>query len=201
MERSVEESWNLITGWLAQHLPAAHAALEPPASPAELAAVADAMGRPLPEDLVSWLKLCNGIRRENGSVNLLPVFYTPMPCDEMLGRRRMLRKVFADQDRDAEHDPAGSYSFDWLDAFLPIGDAGTDIELFVDLRDGDLFGCIGEIASDGEYVRPYWPSTTAMLSDVAEAFAFNRPVRLDYGTRIVEHLPYLQENWIRWSFS
>ena len=142
------------------------------------------MGRRLPSDLIAWLKLNDGFEPGGGFGNIIPVLYTPMPCAAMLRRHEMLGRIFTDRDRPGEQQPAGTRSFEWLDAFLPIGDAGTDVELFVDLRDGDLHGCIGSYdAPGGGFELPKWFSVTEMLSDVADALTLDQPALQDHGRR------------------
>ncbi|MEI8409058.1 MULTISPECIES: SMI1/KNR4 family protein [unclassified Kribbella] len=210
MERSVAESWATITDWLAEHLPGEYERLQPPAPWSSISAVRAGMGRRLPSDLLAWLNLNNGIKPRGGFGNILPVFYTPMMCEEMLGRREMLRGICADSARPGEQQPAGTRTFEWLDGFLPIGDAGTDVELFVDLRDGDLYGCVGQYdAPAGGFSTPRWMSITEMLADVADALILDQPALQDYARR--NHAadpwspaprawhPYLDDGRLRWN--
>jgi hypothetical protein len=129
MDRSVAESWALIVGWLEQNLPTAFEVLQPPAPWSAVSAVREGMGRRLPSDLLAWLNLNNGIKRRGGFGNILPTLHTPLPCEEMLPRREMLRSIYADLPRPGELEPAGTRSSEWLSSFLPISDAGTDVEL------------------------------------------------------------------------
>jgi cell wall assembly regulator SMI1 len=210
VEHSVAVSWATITGWLEEHIPAEHERLQPPAPRSSISAVRAGMGRRLPSDLVAWLTLNNGIKPRGGYGNILPVFYTPMTCEEMLSRREMLRGIYADSERRGEQQPAGTHSFEWLDGFLPIGDAGTDVELFVDLREGDLHGCVGQFdAPAGGFSTPRWMSITEMLSDVADALTLDQPALQDHGRR--SHAadpwspaprawhPYLDDGRLRWN--
>ncbi|RZU15570.1 hypothetical protein EV645_3108 [Kribbella rubisoli] len=65
-------------------------------------------------------------------------------------------------------DPAGTRAFDWLDAFLPIGDAGTDCSLIVDLREG----------------------ISEMLADVADSLTLGQPALQDHGRRMHAATPF-----------
>ncbi|GAB3823699.1 SMI1/KNR4 family protein [Kribbella italica] len=199
MTRSVEESWGLITSWLEQNLPAAHQALEPPASPAAIDAISKEVGRPLPADLLAWLDLTNGIRGPATFGNLLPPFYTPLICEGMLTRHRMMHSVYADLPHEDADSPAGSYSFVWLDTFLPLAASGTDVDLFVDLRDGELHGCVDELDATEGSTGPVWPSTAAMLSQVADAFVLGQPVQWAYGSGdSTEYRPQLEDGRLSW---
>lgn len=166
------------------------------------------MNRRLPSDLIAWLTINNGIKVRGGFGNIIPVLHTPLPCEEMLGRREMMRGIYADLERPGEHQPAGTRSFEWLDGFLPIGDSFTDTHLFVDLRDGDLHGCVGHFDSEGGVELPQWFSVAEMLADVADALTLDQPALQDHGRR--SHAaapywtprawhPYLDDDYLRWN--
>lgn len=214
MNPSVAESWSSITSWLEEHLPHALEHLQPPASGSEVSGLRAATSRRLPSDLIAWLTLNDGFSWKAAFGNLIPVLYVPMGIDRMLHDREMLRtvtaSVFPERSQAAEHDPAGTRSFEWLDAFLPIGDAGTDSHLFVDLRDGEHHGCVGTFDYEsGGFSGPRWFSIAEMLADVADALTLNQPALQDYGRRTHAATrfptdpprawrPYLDENYLRW---
>ncbi|WP_329006023.1 SMI1/KNR4 family protein [Kribbella sp. NBC_00709] len=215
MDRSVQESWSSIIGWLEEHLPHALEHLQPPASWGEISELRAAMDRRLPSDLIAWLTLNNGFGWQAAFGNLIPVLYVPMGIDRMLRDREMMRtvtaSVFPQRSLAAEQEPAGTRSFEWLDAFLPIGDAGTDCTLFVDLREGDQFGSVGNFDYEGGgFSGPRWFSITEMLADVADALTLNQPALQDHARRTHAATrfptdpprawtPYIDENYLRWS--
>lgn len=208
MERPVPESWATITDWLQQHLPDAYAKLQPPASWSSISAVRAGMGRRLPSDLIAWLNINNGVKVRGGFGNIIPVLHTPLPCEEMLGRRDMWRGVYAESDRPGETQPAGTRTAEWLDGFLPIGDSFTDVELFVDLRDGDLHGCVGQFDADGDFDMPHWFSVAEMLADTADALTLDQPALQDLGRRRYAAMPwapprawhpYIDDGRLRWN--
>lgn len=207
MDRSVAESWASIVGWLQDHVPAAFERLEPPVAWSAVSAVREGMGRRLPSDLLAWLNLTNGIKSRGGFGRILPTLHTPLPCEEMLPRRERLRGSYADGPRPGEIESAGSKSLEWLDLFLPISDSGTDLELFVDLREGDLYGCVGQFdAPAGGFWAPRWTSTADMLADVADSLTLGRPALQAYAdrvstpwSRLPAWLPYVDEGELWWS--
>ena len=92
--------------------------------------------------------------------------------------------IYPDQPLPGEQQPAGTPSRPWLDAFLPISDTGTDVDLVVDLRDGELNGCVGQYdAEAGGFTAPYWMSVGEMLADIADVLTLGRPAQVDYARR------------------
>jgi hypothetical protein len=149
------------------------------------------MGRRLPSDVLAWVSVNNGFRSRGPFGSLLPTLHTPLPVEKMLPRREMLRGIWVRQERPGEEEPAGTASFEWLDAFLPISDTGTDVDLVVDLRDGELSGCVGEFdAEAGGLGTPYWMSVAEMLADIAQALTQDRPALVDYARRRQAASPY-----------
>jgi cell wall assembly regulator SMI1 len=207
MVRQVADSWASIVGWLEEHLPTALEAVQAPAQWSAVSAVQMDIGRRLPSDLLSWLNLTNGFKHRGDFGSLLPTLHTPLPCERMLSRRALLCSISTDRARPGELEPAGSKSNEWLDSFLPISDTGTDLDLFVDLRDGDLYGCIGQFdAEAGGFGVSRWLSTADMLSDVADALTQGRPALQGYAerastpwSRVFGHLPHVEEGQLFWA--
>ncbi|MGW6281821.1 hypothetical protein [Kribbella sp. NPDC055071] len=187
----VTESWSSITEWLEEHVPSAVEHLQPPASFGAISSLRAGIGRRLPNDLLAWVSVNNGFDERGPFGNVLPTLHTPLPLEKMLPRREMRRGTYANQERPGEQQPAGTPSFEWLDGFLPISDTGTDLDLVVDLRDGDLSGCVGEFdAEAGGFNAPYWLSIAEMLADVAQALTHDRPALVDYARRRKAASPY-----------
>ncbi|WP_371407372.1 SMI1/KNR4 family protein [Kribbella sp. NBC_00662] len=204
MNDSVVQSWSLITGWLARHLPRGLDHLQPPASSAEISGLRDAMRRRLPSDLIAWLGLNNGFGWQADFGRLIPFLYIPMGIEQMLRYREMLQGITAtvspDRPLSNEQDPAGTRSFDWLDAFLPIGDAGTDCLLFVDLREGEHHGCVGTFDNESDgFSIPEWFSITEMLADVADSLTLDQPALQDHGRRLHAATPFPTHPAMGWS--
>jgi len=195
VDRSVAESWGTITGWLAKNLPSAIEYLQPPVSWSAISALRAGMGRRLPSDLVAWLTLNNGFKHRGPFGHLIPTLHTPLPCEKMLPQRQMMRDVqaglYSDHPLPDEQQPAGTPSVAWLDGFLPISDTGTDLDLVVDLRDGELNGCVGEFDNEsGGFGAPYWMSIADMLADVADALTLGRAAQQAYARRMHATSPW-----------
>lgn len=174
--------------------------------PASESAVREAAERLLPGDLVAWLEISNGFAELGTFGNLIPVLHNPIPFQGMLSSRDQLRRSYADWPKPGSDLPAGSSSREWLDEFLPIADSGTDVWLFVDLRPGELFGCVGQFESEDGCASPRWSSVAAMLADVAEALTDGRPALRDFANREAERgvrvtatwSPTVQNGRLRW---
>ncbi|TDD50489.1 hypothetical protein E1263_31005 [Kribbella antibiotica] len=206
---SVATSWARIVGWLASNHPASIPHINPPATAVDLRYLQAAMNRPLPVDLVDFLQIANGTNHRYIYGYLIPSFYNLVPVMEMLSTRTMMREIdgrvrgvgpWPD-----EGEPAGRPPMHWLDALLPIADAYGGGHLYVDLRDGDQFGCVGQWDEGFASAAPYWGSVGEMLADVASALADGRPalqVHADGATRPGERigtaLPHVTDGYLHW---
>ncbi|GAA2640441.1 SMI1/KNR4 family protein [Actinomadura fulvescens] len=184
MEHSVDESWDRILAWLAENAPDALARIGPPAAAAELAEAEAALGVALPAGLLAWWRRANGADRpwHGRPFDLLPG-YCPVPIEMALDTRRILLEIAeadecdADEIAELEAQPAGSWCDTWLAPWMPIATSQGGQELFVDLRQGPLHGCVREYDKVGAAESaPRWTDVGAMLTDIAGA--------LEQGTEI-----------------
>lgn len=169
----VDESWRRIVTWLARHVPATAAAVRPPAGAEEVHRTVDAVGRPLPADLLAWWAQTDGVAEADYRVGFqLPPVYMPLP---VAGVREAFAQLsrFADVEccrPDGTHaTAAGQQWFGFCTATVPIGrDLSGDV-LVVDLRDGAAHGCVLSWWAEEGYAAPAeWASTAAMLADTAD---------------------------------
>ena len=206
---TVATSWSQITGWLAVHHPTAATLVNPPATPVDLRYLQAAMNRPLPTDLIELLELANGTQHRAIRGSLIPTFYNLMPVMEMLSSRKMLqeiqRGIGGSGPWPGDSQPAGHLAADWLDGFLPIADSYDAAVVYVDLRDGDQFGCVVEWYADDEASAPWWGSVTEMLDDVAQALNDGRPALQSYSNgaiwpekRLRPKLAEIDDGYLRW---
>jgi cell wall assembly regulator SMI1 len=179
MASSVTESWDRIRTWLGRHAPDALRVINPPAGEDDLLDAEEAVGAALPEDLLTWWRLADGVSGRTGG--LLPTHFDPYPVSHALESRRIWLEVWYDEETlvpgwqeyaDAKSAaPAGTISPDiWLPAWLPIAGSGGGQDLFVDLRSGPLRGSVAhfdKVSTAGE--GPLWPSVAVMLATVADA--------------------------------
>ncbi|MFC0628064.1 SMI1/KNR4 family protein [Kribbella deserti] len=208
MPRSVTASWALIAEWLAANLPAAMAVVQAPASAEQIAQVEAAMERPLPADMVEWLRLADGMHWQTRHGSLLPTLHNPMGCEEILSHRDMLHSVYGRRPRPEDNDPAGTPVGEWLDAFLPMGNAIIGLTLFLDLRDGSRYGgvCEWDPEAGGFVDEPRWDSVAHLFAEVADALTTGAPVMSAYaaggrgpGDRLPAMIPDLSDpDYLSW---
>ncbi|TDW18971.1 SMI1/KNR4 family protein [Kribbella kalugense] len=208
---TVARSWSRIVDWLAANHPTTAALVNPPATAVDIRYLQAAINRPLPADLVELLELANGTEHRAVRGSLIPTLYNLVPVMDMLSIRQMLqeieRRIVGSGPRRGDSEPAGSPTTDWLDTFLPIADAADAGLLYVDLRDGDQFGCVWEwYAEGGGASAPWWASVGEMIDDVASALTEGRPALQAYANGAVwpaqRHSPQLaevDEGYLRWS--
>ncbi|NUT93940.1 MAG: SMI1/KNR4 family protein [Saccharothrix sp.] len=172
MTPPVETSWHLITAWLADHAPTTAAMLSPPASEDDIRNLGREVPGGLPDELIAWWRLGDGVGRPDGAGYFLPPRFAPMPVREALGVRRLMAGLVSpDAYRIAAADEAGSRSGAFLDTFVPIAADGGGDHLVVDLRPGAWHGCIQEWRNDdGCQTGPLWSGVAEMLAEVADDF-------------------------------
>ncbi|TQJ92296.1 cell wall assembly regulator SMI1 [Streptomyces sp. SLBN-31] len=182
--------WNRIEHWLARNAPAYHARLNPPADPTSLRRAERETGRPLPDGLTAWWCAADGVspaRTPDGHTpfRLLPYGCDPYPVAEALARRELhLRSLYdtvppplADSLEEwmarCGEDRAGTYYPQdatplWLPQWLPVAGDGMGGGLFVDLRAGDLYGCVVRHGTASHGAEPSWPDIESLLACVAD---------------------------------
>ncbi|MGZ0148653.1 SMI1/KNR4 family protein [Kribbella sp. WER1] len=208
---SVAVSWARVVGWLEENHPGTAELVNPPATAVDIRYLEAAVGRPLPWDLVELLELANGTEHRAVRGSLIPTLYNLVPVIDMLSMRqveqKIQRQIFGPGPCEGEGEPAGAPSSDWLGSFLPVADAADAGLLYVDLRDGDRFGCVWEwYPEGGGESAPWWGGVGEMIDDVAAALVDGRPALQAYaagavrpGERIGPELPEIDEGHLRWS--
>jgi cell wall assembly regulator SMI1 len=209
---TVATSWSRIVGWIDAHQPATAAPINPPLTAVDLRYLEAAINRPLPADLVELLEVADGVQHRAVRGSLIPTLYNLIPVKDMVSARQMLqqiqRQTFGPGPWPAADEPAGRPTTDWLDSFLPLAQAPDTGFLFLDLRDGDQFGCIWEWYPEGGGApAPRWGGVGEMLEDVAAALVDGRPALEAYssgaawpGQRIPPYLPEVDDDgWLAWT--
>ncbi|MFI5734636.1 SMI1/KNR4 family protein [Kribbella sp. NPDC051587] len=196
---SVATSWDRIVGWLAANHPATVPHINPPATAVDLRYLQAAMNRPLPTDLVEYLQIADGTNHRYVGGYLIPPFYNLLPIMDMLSARKIHQEIRHRIDGTgpwaSESEPAGQRPTNWLDSFLPVAGAYDGGLLFVDLRDGDQFGCISEWDEGVMEPPPRWSGVGEMLDEVASALVDGHPAPTKYHS---PDLPQVNDGYLRW---
>jgi cell wall assembly regulator SMI1 len=183
----VDEAWSRIVAWLAINAPTTAARVNPPATDKSIADAQRAVEQSLPADLVQWWYRADGVETLMDQGSVLPPFFLPCSVERALREWRMLLEVYGDPDlgglvaRDAGQVlPAGSRGLQFLPSFVPIAFDGTGGNLIVDLRSGDLHGCVMAFHPEVGTEHPLWGGIAEMLDDVADAIEHGTPTAAGY---------------------
>jgi len=181
------------------------AALHGPADEAGLLAVQQELGRQAwPEDLVAWLRVSDGADRISAA-SVIPWGFMPSPIERIRTNWRMMTSISrqvgeADELAVMEGQPAGSPASLFLSAWVPIADDGGGDLLFVDLRPGDLHGCVGRFWEDGfhgpDYGVHFWTSVAHMAQTLADALEAGRWAPDDSGEE--DKVPTVIDGVLNW---
>ena len=187
MDASITQSWIRIENWLADKAPATFAALEPPASNAEIRAAERAVGLEFPAPLAESLRRHAG----TGDAELIPTFSLINPAkissEWQLMTRIAGRTATADEGspgvaRDPEDDDHW-----WHPQWIPIGADGGGDGLVIDQRANGHTGRVGERfkVDGGVFHRdPAWRSLPALLAHIAHCLETGE--KFDGDTAVVE---------------
>ncbi|MGW2641063.1 hypothetical protein [Streptomyces sp. NPDC001348] len=149
-------AWLRVEHWLMSHAPEDFAALRPPASERDVAAVTD--GFPLHPHLAALLSAHDG-SEESAGTNLLPRF-TLLPAQQMAAYRPVGQRPEAR----------------W---WVPFAATSTGEYLVVDHHDGARHGAVlmvdRELGVDGQEV---WPSLLDLVTEVARVLECGEPLRM-----------------------
>lgn len=177
----VEESWTRIVDWLKGSARATAAALAP-FEPTLVDDAERALGRPLPPDLAEWWRLGGSAGR------LIPLEHAPLSVPAALAaRRERLDQALRHGDSIVDGE-AGDPERGFQSAFIPIAHDPHGHHLFVDLRGGPLYGCVGEwddISGFADVVS--WPSVAEMLGDIADALVHGVPAMTFHAAGRLRH--------------
>jgi cell wall assembly regulator SMI1 len=166
----VDAAWQRIEQWLAVHAPATAATLAGPAPDAEISQTQQAIGVPLPAELVASLRRHDGTTGARQDAFTLPPYYDLLSAPEIAGEARSLCQVLASVGADGN---VGSW---WHGQFVPVAEFDGD-SLFLDQRTGS--GRLGEHFNEDSVSFERLPSTlTEFLEQTADVLEGKRPALL-----------------------
>jgi hypothetical protein len=178
---TVAESWARIVAVLAERAPSSARWAGGPADASSPERVRSETRLPLPADLTQWLSLADVIAQKPEAM-IIPDFF-PYDIDGVIAAIQSRHQVYAGLDslgspgQPAGTEAAGSGPEEyWL--FIPIAWDGAGNDLVVDLRDGDLHGCVMAWWHE-RGLAARWPGTGVMLADIRDALEHGRPENRD----------------------
>ncbi|MFE9647157.1 SMI1/KNR4 family protein [Streptomyces sp. NPDC006365] len=172
MSDEVRDLWRSISSVLAERAPRTSACLNPPASQSVLSEVQEcSLGR-APDSLLQSLTCHDGMQLKPLHARLFPPSFIPYSAAGMVASHKLWREII-EVDFDASPDVeglAGEDATSYSPRFLPIATDTAGDEYFIDLRDGEMHGCIRRwYQSSGAVGEPLWPSFQSLIEDVANA--------------------------------
>jgi cell wall assembly regulator SMI1 len=157
-------------------------ALHGPADETALRAAQQDLGQVWSEDLLAMLRVSDGADRSSVA-GVIPWGFMPSPIERIRKDWRMMTDISrdvceADDLAVMEGQPAGTRASLFLSAWVPIADDGGGGWLFVDLRPGELQGCVGQFREDGfhgpDYGVHFWNNVVDMAQSLADALETGR---------------------------
>lgn len=161
---SVGASWARIESWLDAHAPGTRATLNPPADPAALATVEEAIGRPLPPDIAASLRCHDGAGPDGYTRGRFTVLdgYIPLSATGIVKQWRMLGESLSRLGDDM-------VGYWWHPLWLPVGLHNTGDTLFVDQRPGAGQDAVGDLLTHDSAEVGTWASFALLLEHTAAA--------------------------------
>lgn len=183
---TIDQSWERIERWLANHAPATLASLNPPASADELAQAETALGRPLPEELTASLRRHNGTDEHRRTGRFALAEYMLLSTSQIVARWQMMEQLLADNphwDRDAH----------WRSHWVPFAESVSAATLYLDQPADHPEATVGTL-THGDFPRPRtWPSYSALLDQTAHA--------IETGTALDRLRPTVRDGELWWIYS
>ncbi|MET8699857.1 SMI1/KNR4 family protein [Kitasatospora sp. NPDC004723] len=156
----LQQAWARFSSLLAEHAPADHAALRPPAPPEEITALEAEFGFPLHPELSALLRMHNGVSGVAG--DFLPLRHRLSSTSEIGQMHRMLVGLGWHDDPDSpwDEDYLNGHPHQWVPFALP-NDGGV---AFVDHRPGPTYGQVYEMGiGSGASEATLWASSLGDL--------------------------------------
>ncbi|MEV4057063.1 hypothetical protein AB0J55_38155 [Amycolatopsis sp. NPDC049688] len=180
----VGPAWHRITAWLRVNTPATAATLRCPAPTADVLALQHAMRQTLPDDLVEWWRLMDGVDYEQNrrTAFTVPGVFFPLPVARAREAWNSL-STYADQTcchPEGNHlQPAGKPMTSFCTALIPICRRTDGAILAVDLRPGTERGHVMGWTSRTGTRRTRWRNVNALLTDCARRLENHVPAQTD----------------------
>jgi cell wall assembly regulator SMI1 len=200
-----------LDAWLEANAPADHAALNPPATPDGIDAIADRRF-PLHPDLTTWLGHHDGVTATKGHGGpgvILPAGFILLSAEGMRAGQRTMEEAIAEWvDENESEDPGlrdiydGVYGYAFHVRWVPLATDITGGKLIIDHRGGDRFGNVlyGLHGGDTEGPMKVWDSLSHLFQDLLVALTEGTAIRLPgYADPVIPHMSGTANNaFVRW---
>ncbi|AHI01379.1 hypothetical protein GCM10010174_10210 [Kutzneria viridogrisea] len=175
---AVADAWGRIVRWLSFYAPTTGSLLRSMADREDVVILEQEIGTELPDALIEWWSVCGGTE-QSAFAEVIPPFYTPHGPQAALDAWRVQRKLWADTwDTPDCGVEAGSPGRSFHPLWVPFAFDGLGDALVIDLRPGELRGCVLEWDHELSQARePEWTSIGEMLDQVATALEERSKVR------------------------
>lgn len=168
MDPEVQHAWTSITTWLARHAPITAAAVQPPASGDVIMQTIQNVGHELPDDVLTWWQLMDGMDDYRAGF-LVPAVFQPLSVTNVA--QEYARRVrYTDPmccRSGGMHRQAGEVGAGYCTEAIPLcRDLGGDL-LALDLRPGPGHGRLVNFKTEQGFFTTGWAGVAAMLADIA----------------------------------
>lgn len=180
-----DRAWDRLEAWLAEHSPADYAALQPPATAAEIEALEARLGFGLHPELRALLERHNGVAEKQPSRDrnafqagaFLPLGHRLSRTDRIASTHRML-VGFGEDSKEAgfwDEDYLNGHPHQWV-PFAHPNDGGV---AFIDHRPGPAYGRVYEIGiGSGDVDGSEWsPGLGRLFAELADSLEAGTPFK------------------------
>ncbi|MFD3424472.1 SMI1/KNR4 family protein [Nocardia fluminea] len=194
---TVEEHWQRYLNWCRANAPLTAATINIPVGARYVREQETRTGRRWPAELHTWFGLHNGGPDGKPFVQVFPSF-RPLPADQVTARWKSLTEIWAKMTAEMGgpsllDQPAGTVTFTYIDAYIPIAENGSGDLIVVDTRPGENYGAVlvfgGEVT---DQMGIHWPSLSAGLAEIATSLENRQPCR--------GWVPFVENGLLDWDY-
>lgn len=170
---NVRDAWAGISEWLALNAPGTDLTLQAPESESA-SRVAAHMGRPLPPELVDFLETVPA-SHSKPLLGLHSTLLASRMIEDSIMRHQIATEIWSDE---PPGDIAGQPEHAWSRGFLALTSDSMGGALFIDLREGEMRGCVRDwdkVDGSVQHMASLWTGPAALLESVLLALTSVEP--------------------------
>jgi cell wall assembly regulator SMI1 len=167
MASTVRDAWTSINEWLERNAPETASTLQA-AEPASASRVAAHLGQPLHPELVDYLETVPGSLFKP-LLGLHSTLLASRMIEDSMMRHEISEEIWSDA---PPGDVAGQPEHAWSGQFLALTSDSMGGALFIDLREGDMRGCIrawDKVDGSVQHRASVWSGPAALLESAMSA--------------------------------